>query len=139
MRNPRLSQFLFCYGTLMFPELLAAVCRRRFPCEEAVLRGYARYRLRGAAFPGVAAAERREVHGMLYRGIGPRCLRRLDRYEDDCYERRLLRVRDGAGRARMAWVYIVPDQRRECLSDAPWDMGEFRRRHLRDWLYRLSG
>lgn len=139
MRHPRLSRYLFCYGTLMFPALFAAVCGRRLPCDAAMLKGHARHRVCGEVFPGVVAAPEAEVRGVLYAGVGPRSLGRLDRYEADYYERRLLRVRDGAGRPRMAWVYVVPERHRDRLVDAPWDVHQFRRRHLERYLRRLSG
>lgn len=132
MRNPRLSSLIFCYGTLVFPDIWRAVCGRQLPGEAAVLKGYARYQLRGEVFPGIVASPGQVVQGVLYRGAGPRMLRRLDRYEADYYRRRLLPVRDAAGRMRMAWSYVVSDRCRERLSDLPWDARGFERRHLED-------
>ena len=138
MRNPRQASLVFCYGTLMFPELMAAVCGRRLaPRRGAVLAGYARYRLREEAFPGIAAAPGAEVRGVLYCGVGARTLQRLDRYEDDYYDRRLLRVRAAAGPLK-AWIFVVRERHLDRLTDAPWDAEEFRRRRLGRLLRRLG-
>ncbi len=128
---------LFCYGTLMFPEVMRAVAGADYPRLGAVLRGHARYRLRGEVFPGIVAQAGAEVHGCLYRGLGAAVLRRIDAYESEGYVRRRLEVECETGERFSAWVYVMPPASRGRLDPVEWDREAFERRHLADWLRAL--
>jgi gamma-glutamylcyclotransferase (GGCT)/AIG2-like uncharacterized protein YtfP len=128
---------LFCYGTLEFPPIMRAVAGRLFPALPARLHGYRRLGVKGEVYPGIVAAVGAAVTGTLYDGLAPADLRVLDAYEDGIYRRRLLRVRDAAGRLRAAWVYIVPSMYRHRLGAADWDPGTFARRDFARYLRRL--
>jgi gamma-glutamylcyclotransferase (GGCT)/AIG2-like uncharacterized protein YtfP len=128
---------LFCYGTLEFPPVMRAVAGRRFPGLPAVLSGYRRLGVRGEVFPGIAAQSGAEVPGTLYTGLTRAHLRKLDAYENAFYRRRLLRVRDAAGRAQAAWAYVVPRLYRHRLGAGDWDPDRFARRHFTRYLRRL--
>lgn len=131
------TESLFCYGTLMFPEVMRAVAGADYPRLVAVLRGYARYRLRREVFPGVIAQAGAEVHGCLYRGLGAVALRRIDAYESEGYERRLLEVECESGERLGAWVYVVSPASRGRLDPVDWDREAFEHRYLADWLRAL--
>lgn len=131
------SRTLFFYGTLQFPAIFEAVTGRPLDGENAVLEGYARFRLRGEAFPGIVAAAGAHVPGVICRGIDAVSLARVDRFEGEIYRREPVEVRAGPdGRPVPAETYVVRPRWRGLLADAPWDPEEFARRwhdaYLRD-------
>jgi gamma-glutamylcyclotransferase (GGCT)/AIG2-like uncharacterized protein YtfP len=128
---------VFCYGTLEFPPVLEAVAGRRFPGRSAVLSGYRRLGVKGEVFPGIVAESGGEVTGTLYAGLTRAHLHRLDTYENAFYRRRLLRVRDAAGRTRTAWAYVVLRMYRHRLGAEDWDPNRFARRHFARYLRQL--
>jgi len=129
---------LFCYGTLEFPEVLASVTGRHFPTMAASLDGYARYRVKNALYPAIVQEKGAQTDGTLYGDVDPASMRRLDRYEDSIYVRRIVNVRTIDGAIRAAQTYIVPEQRRWILSIRPWDKMQFARHHLKSYLARLG-
>jgi gamma-glutamylcyclotransferase (GGCT)/AIG2-like uncharacterized protein YtfP len=125
---------VFAYGTLEFPELIEAVTGRRFPREAAVLEGFARSMLRGAAHPGIAPAPGARTPGTLYSGVDPASLAALDRFEGELYELREVEVSTIEGERRSALAWVVRADRRHLLTGEPWDRERFVARHLREWL-----
>lgn len=125
---------VFAYGTLLFAEVMEAVAGARYPSEDAVLGGYRRFRVRERAYPGVVAAAGAETVGRLYRGLTLTALERLDHFEGDLYERRRLPVHRADGSATEAFVYVIPEARRDALTEEPWDVAAFARQHLDRYL-----
>lgn len=79
----------FFFGSLMDPELLAVVLGRGLAAaafEPAVLGGFARYRVRGEAFPMLAAEPGGRVDGVLVHGLGAEDAARIAWYETDDYD-----------------------------------------------------
>lgn len=123
------THILFFYGTLQFPAVLEAVTGRRLEGESAVLDGYARFRVRDEAYPGIVAAQGAHVPGVICTGIDPVSLARVDRFEGRMYRREPVQVRAARdGRAVDAETYVVRPRWRGLLADAPWDPDEFARR-----------
>jgi gamma-glutamylcyclotransferase (GGCT)/AIG2-like uncharacterized protein YtfP len=130
MPDPGRPDAFFAYGTLQFPEVMRLVVGRTLPAEPAVLEGYGRYLVRGQTFPGLVAEAGSSTPGALYRDLDPDAVARLDRFEDDFYERRTVSVTTGAGARVSAFAYVVPEGRSEMLSREPWDEVRFARQHL---------
>jgi gamma-glutamylcyclotransferase (GGCT)/AIG2-like uncharacterized protein YtfP len=120
---------LFAYGTLQIPEVMRAVAGADFPAQPAWLEGYARYALAGLAYPGLRAERGARTSGVLYSAIGAEALRRLDAFEDGFYRRETLRVALAAG-ITAAEVYVVPPEHYGLLVRQPWDLEEFRKTAL---------
>jgi gamma-glutamylcyclotransferase (GGCT)/AIG2-like uncharacterized protein YtfP len=118
---PRRSADFFCYGSLEFEAVMRAVTGRSYPREPASLEGWERRRVRRANFPGVRARAGAVTRGTLFRGVGAAESERLDRFETDLYDRRLLPVRTCSGALVDAWVYVVPEERARALSEEPWN------------------
>ncbi|MCS3904217.1 gamma-glutamylcyclotransferase (GGCT)/AIG2-like uncharacterized protein YtfP [Methylohalomonas lacus] len=116
---------VFVYGTLLDADLRCEVCGRSVPAAPARLPDYRRYRLRNLPYPGIVAEPGAEVVGQLL-DVDARTLAALDRYEDSCYERRLLEVDSEAGRQR-AYVYVIPQARRHLIDPRDWDLDRWRR------------
>ena len=65
----------FFYGTLLDPDVMATVIRRRLPPSAyvpAMLPGYARRRVKGGSYPIVLRDRRSVVHGAVVAGLSPR-------------------------------------------------------------------
>jgi len=112
---------VFTYGTLMFPEVWRAVVGREFDAIEGTAAGYAIFRVRDAVFPGiVSGGDGDTVRGVVYVNVDAASLDRLDRFEDDFYERRSLAIDCDDGQQRSADAYVVPTMNRSVLTDEPW-------------------
>lgn len=117
---------VFTYGTLMFPEVWRTVVGREFATVEAMLTGFAIYRVRDAVFPGIIAADgAAAVRGVVYLDVDAASLARLDRFEDDFYERQAVWIACADGRRRQADAYVVPAQQGSVLTDEPWHRDQF--------------
>lgn len=127
---------VFTYGTLLFPEVMAAVAGRSFAAVPARLAGFVRVGVRGAVYPGAREEAGGSIGGVLYLEVDDDALSRLDRFEGELYERRVVSVRRDDGAACAAQVYVVPAVRHGRLSGAPWDVERFRREHLDAYLAR---
>ena len=125
---------VFCYGTLVWPEVLEAVTGQRFRGAQAVLPGFARFRLRDEVYPSVVEREGAQTEGRVWLGVDARALARLDAYEGELYERRRLDVRGEDGGAFAAWTYVLHPREQGRLSEEPWDRDAFAARHLADFL-----
>lgn len=118
----------------MLPEVMEIVAGRRFAARPAQLPGWRRRRLHGAVYPALVLAEGETTAGVLFEGLDAATLARLDRFEGEPYERRLLRVVPGSGAECEAFVYVLRPERHVLLSDEPWDEVDFRARHLATYL-----
>ncbi|HTO09335.1 MAG TPA: gamma-glutamylcyclotransferase family protein [Myxococcota bacterium] len=121
---------LFTYGSLVFAEVMRAVTGRSFAHEPARLPGWTRVCIRGTRFPGVRARASASTSGVLWRGLDPRSVARLDRFETHHYERRTLTVRTSAGENVSAEVYVIAEAHLGALSQEPWRPDRFARESL---------
>lgn len=125
---------VFTYGTLAFPEVMEAVTGSAFESHEGWIRGFARFGVRDAVYPGVVVCDGEITPGRVYHGVGAATLRRLDRFEDWLYERRPVRVESDGAPDLEADAWIVPARFAEHLAQDPWDPEWFRRQHLTQYL-----
>lgn len=122
----------------MFAEVVAAVTGLAIAGRPATVNGYARFRVRGAVYPGIRPSAADCVPGVLYPDVSARSLRLLDLFEGDLYRREEIPVRAGDGDAAMAYAWIVRPSQVRRLSDRVWEPELFRRRHLRRYLDRIG-
>lgn len=126
---------LFTYGTLVFPEVWQRIAVREATAERATLCGFAIYRVKDAIFPGIVrAGEMDRVSGMLYRDLDDDTLFELDAYESDFYQRLAVSVVTEEGELVECQSYLVPDSRRDMLTDEPWDAQWFAEHKLAKYL-----
>lgn len=116
---------LFTYGTLMSPEIMLKVAGCRLPSVRVILSGYQRYLVRDEVYPGIVEALAGEVDGMLYLDVPGEAIERLDVFEGEMYERRVVQVRDEDGAAREAMAYVFRPQYHQHLTSRPWNFSEF--------------
>jgi gamma-glutamylcyclotransferase (GGCT)/AIG2-like uncharacterized protein YtfP len=112
---------VFTYGTLMFPEVWQEVVGRSFETVEGTAPGFEVFRVRDAVFPGIIAGTGEcLVRGVVYLDVDRESTGRLDRFEDDFYERRAIAVDCNDGQRRTAEAYVVPPANRKVLTSEPW-------------------
>lgn len=129
---------LFCYGTLMAPEVFASVSGCQRPMEPAALAGYRRLQMQGRPYPGLVRGTHSQVQGCLYDGVSPGELRRLDQYEGHWYKRCLVTVRCADNRSVRAWCYVIRRFHGNKLGPTDWELQQFREHHLKQALNHLS-
>jgi gamma-glutamylcyclotransferase (GGCT)/AIG2-like uncharacterized protein YtfP len=116
---------LFAYGTLLSRDVIERVTGSSHEAIPAVLTGYRRLCVQGAAYPGLVPGGDGKVEGLLYQHLDPSALDRLDRFEGAIYERRLVEVTVGDGRTLEAFAYVVREDQRHRLTDEEWDHRQF--------------
>ena len=122
---------IFTYGTLMFPEVLSALCGQEYPHQIMTLHGCARYRVVGQIYPGMIRERGALTVGQVYCGLSADALRVIDQYEGEFYERRRFFLKVSAHLLLPAYAYIIPEHFAHRLTDKSWDHEQFATRHLR--------
>ena len=121
---------VFAYGTLMFPDIAAAVTGERVEQEPARLPDHARHALRGRVHPGAVPGPGHAVEGVVYHDVTPAALRRIDHFEGALFRRHRVTVLAGAdARPCSALVYLLRPRWRPLLLARDWYPHRFRR----DW------
>ncbi|MCA9662349.1 MAG: gamma-glutamylcyclotransferase [Myxococcales bacterium] len=117
---------LFVYGTLLCPEVWAAVVGAPPAYVAAELAGFACRRVRGEVYPAIRPAPDERVPGALVRDLEAAALARLDDYEGPLYARERHAIRLRSGVLATAEVYVLRADHDRHLSDAPWSLEAFR-------------
>lgn len=132
---------VFTYGSLMFPEVWSVVVAREFHTIAGTASGYAIYRVRDAVFPAIVAAGNESVvRGLLYLDVDDESIARLDRFEDDFYDRLELLVDCADGKDRAAGAYVVAPKNRHVITAEPWSAEWFvSSGGLADFIARFQG
>jgi gamma-glutamylcyclotransferase (GGCT)/AIG2-like uncharacterized protein YtfP len=153
---------LFCYGTLMAPQVMQTLLHRLPPSQPAFLSGYVRYPVRNVLYPGIVAASGNMEHtssnseqpsavvkGVLYRDLTPEEMKILDWFEDVEYTRRTVSVtiqKDASDEKTIAasnehakettYVYVWTDplEKLEWQAGKDWDYTTFAHEHLEYYL-----
>jgi len=120
----------------MFPEVMQAVTGRSLASLPATLAGYACRTVRGAVYPGAIEEDGALLDGVLWLDVDGAALARLDRFEGELYERRVVTVLARDGAPHPAQIYLVRAAYRDQLSAEPWDRERFAREHLRAYAER---
>ncbi len=124
---------LFAYGTLMVPSVMLEVTGRTLSGEPARLQAHARYRMRGAVYPGIVEEAGAVTDGLLFRDLDAITWQRLDEFEDRIYDRVIVSCAlPASGRIESAYVYRV--RQRGVLSAEPWSLDTFVAQHLDEYL-----
>lgn len=130
---------IFAYGTLMLPSVMAAVTTREFRGDFAILRGYARFTVKGECYPGIMPAAGAITEGIIYLDVDERSLERLDQFEGHLYQRTPVSVETEDGKIRDAETYVIKSEYRGCLSSKKWNETEFSQKHLKAFLETYQG
>ena len=115
-----MNNALFCYGTLQSSEVFEGITGLVLPSSKAELADYACVRVQRAHYPGIKPSPNDRVQGLVYRGVSPKALKQLDRFEGEMYKRQLLPIKTDEGQAITAWCYVIRTHWLHCLPDEPW-------------------
>lgn len=120
-----MTDLCFTYGSLMCEDIMSAVTGIALRGEPAWLVDHVRHPVAGEDYPGVVACPGARVDGVLYRAVDAAALARLDVFEGEMYERRLVDANlVGGGRAAV-WCYIVLPAHEHRLAAGAWDYAGF--------------
>ncbi len=111
---------LFAYGTLMNKETMLKISGCTPECMSAVLHGFKRLCIKGAAYPGIVPSGSDRVEGLIYFDLPASAWKRLDEYEGSIYERQSVQVETGSSRLVQASAYVVKREFYHLLEDRPW-------------------
>ena len=129
---------VFTYGSLMVPRVMETVTGRLFDQAPALLRGFARYALRGETYPGLVQEVTATTDGVLWRDVDDDSLRRIDDFEGDWYERHPVSVIAGADEIQ-AETYVLIEAQRHRVSRRTWSRSRFESRYLQRFLASYGG
>ena len=98
-----MSDALFTYGTLQFPEVMEAVTGLALPWVEAEAPGFAQFCFTDRIYPGMVARKGALTQGRVYTALSQQTWDLLDRFEDPIYRRDLLEVYRGSRELVPVW------------------------------------
>jgi gamma-glutamylcyclotransferase (GGCT)/AIG2-like uncharacterized protein YtfP len=130
---------IFTYGTLMIPEVMAAVTTREFRSIDAILKGYARFTVKGESYPGIIPATDAVTEGIIYFDVDKLSLERLDAFEGDLYQRIQIMAETKEKETLNADTYVIKPKFRSYLSSLEWNIKEFAQKHLKTFLETYTG
>jgi hypothetical protein len=122
----------------MVPQIMQAVSGFRDAGHPAHLDGYGRRIITGEVYPGIFPCSGESVAGLVYQGLSPPQLRRLDRFESEIYERRQVMVSLGSHELPVQTYVVVPAWC-HLLGMAPWELEVFERHGLARFLAQYPG
>jgi len=125
---------IFAYGTLMIPAVMYAATARHFRFKKAMLRGYARFTVKGESYPGIIPQADAITGGIIYLNVDEQSLERLDAFEGELYQRTPIRVETEREEILNAETYVIKPEYRGFLSSKGWDTKEFIQKHLETFL-----
>lgn len=120
----------------MVPEVTLAVTGRRLEGQPALLPGFACYRMWGQSYPGIWETPGADTRGILYRHVDAHTMRLLDAFEGTAYRRRKVDVTTGGTSVE---TFVYTPRLRSDLSEEEWDIEQFIRWHLKDFLRSYKG
>jgi gamma-glutamylcyclotransferase (GGCT)/AIG2-like uncharacterized protein YtfP len=130
---------LFTYGSLVIRPVMHAVTGLNFQYRKAFLRDYARFKLKGESYPAIIYRRGAKTDGIIYLDVDALSLKRLDEFEGEVYERVSVLVETDQGEAFTAEAYVMKWEHGNLLSSEPWDLEEFEKKHLLDFMVNYKG
>lgn len=123
----------------MIPDVMYAVTARKFRFKNTMLKGYARFTVKGDSYPGIIPSTNSITEGIIYFNVDELSLERLDEFEGDLYQRIPIQVETKDNEVLNAETYIIKPRYRRCLSSKEWNLKEFAQKHLAAFLETYSG
>jgi gamma-glutamylcyclotransferase (GGCT)/AIG2-like uncharacterized protein YtfP len=130
---------IFTYGSLMFVSVMKAVTGREFPSKKALVRNFARFKVKGESYPGLTPLEGAVTEGILYMDVDSLSVRRLDHFEGALYERTEIPADAAEGESPPAQTYVIKAQCRDRLSSEEWDPERFEKDSLLEFMNTYRG
>jgi gamma-glutamylcyclotransferase (GGCT)/AIG2-like uncharacterized protein YtfP len=118
---------------------MPAVAGRDFQRRKASLLDYALFKLKGESYPGIIYHKGAFTNGIIYLDVDALSLKRLDEFEGEMYERVSVRVETDQGESFTGETYGIKREHRNLLSSEPWDLEEFEKNHLKEFMASYKG
>jgi gamma-glutamylcyclotransferase (GGCT)/AIG2-like uncharacterized protein YtfP len=120
---------IFTYGSLMYPEIFAAVAGQTYRFQPATLSNWRRHRLQGETYPAAIPCSDHQLEGVVWFNVSADSLERLDRFETSSYARQQVQVHTHDRGTYAAYIYRWLDRSR--LLDEDWSTEVFETQHLK--------
>ncbi|MGB7567737.1 MAG: gamma-glutamylcyclotransferase family protein [Chitinivibrionales bacterium] len=111
---------LFVYGTLLSKAIWKSIVTGDYASDSAVLKGYARKKVKGKNYPGLIEQAGSEVEGMIHYNISEEDFRKLDIYEGKEYERTKVFVQLLSGKSARCITYLFKKEYFNRLTESEW-------------------
>ena len=123
----------------MIADVMYAVTTLKFRFVDAILRGYARFTVKGESYPGIIPVTDAVTAGIIYFDVDELSLERLDEFEGDLYQRTPIQVETVEKEILNAETYVVKPEYRDYLSSKGWDVNKFTKTYLETFLESCQG
>ncbi|MDH5187933.1 MAG: gamma-glutamylcyclotransferase [Rhodospirillaceae bacterium] len=124
---------IFIYGTLLDEDVSSRVIMETFRVIPASLSGYCAVYVRGHSYPGITRKNNSVASGGIIRGLSKKAIARLEFFEGENYSLEEISV-DVRGASERSFFFAPGPG--VTLSNKPWELIEWRRRHKRAYLNR---
>ncbi|MCB2181761.1 MAG: gamma-glutamylcyclotransferase [Desulfobulbaceae bacterium] len=118
---------LFAYGSLMCKDIMQEISACSLSHVAGTLKGYSRRCVKGEHYPALVPDAPGRVEGVVYRNVPDSAWKRLDRFEGEMYERRLVEIEINDGTIVPAETYVVHPEFLNRVDSADWDFADFLR------------
>lgn len=133
-----MSEPLFVYGSLVFPEVREAVLGRAAASAPAAVEGWRVAALRDRDFPGLVRSEGSRVTGLVLTDLTGPERARVHAYEGTMYRQELIPLvadaggSDDAAAPTHGWTYVCVEE--SLVLGTDWDRQNFADMRLSDYL-----
>jgi gamma-glutamylcyclotransferase (GGCT)/AIG2-like uncharacterized protein YtfP len=114
---------LFTYGSLMSPDILEMVIHRAAVGVPATLLDYRRAKIAGVSYPGMIPEPGSRVDGCLYKQLSLSDLEKLDIFEGEMYQRKLVEIH--LEQTLQSYTYILAGAHAHLLTNEAWSYEDF--------------
>ena len=128
---------VFTYGSLMYDRVWSRVVTGHYARQNGVVQGFQRLRVKNEQYPGLIKGKG-YVEGVVYFDVSAEDMTRLDQFEGELYQRKVVEVVCDNGRGVTASVYVIRDLFRERL-DGEWSIAEFEQNGLAEFEAKYVG
>ena len=116
---------LFVYGTLLSNKIWKSIVNREYSSDSAVLKVYARKKVKGKNYPGLIEQDGSVVEGKIYYDISEEDFRKLDAYEGEEYARTKVSVQLSSGKSIESFTYLFKKEYFGKLTKSEWALTGF--------------
>lgn len=131
---------IFCYGSLMYPQVWNLVVKGNYQQQQAQIFNYRRKKIKNEEYPGIIAAKTEDiVEGIVYFNVSNDDLKRLDLFEGNQYIRVEVNCLLSQNSYFIAHTYVINPQYRAIVDDEDWDKQQFEQNGLKKFLRKYQG
>lgn len=131
---------IFCYGSLMYPEVWNLVVEGNYQQQPGQIFGYRRKKIRNEEYPGLIAAQAKDsVEGIVYFSVSNDDVKRLDLFEGNQYIRVEVNCLLSDNNFLKTHTYLINPQQPTIVNPEDWDKQQFEQNGLKKFLDKYKG